>query len=231
MTAATLRPVLDALLSHWRRNPVQLAALLVGLAVATALWSGVQALNAEARASYDRAAGQIGGSVARLVPAVGETIDQADWAALRRAGHDVSPVLEGRLEVEGDSVVLLGIEPLSLPAGANIDIAAAEGGGDGNGFADFVLPPHQTLASRTTLRDLGLAPGDVARTAEGERLPAAAIRPNLLDGVLVVDIGVAQRLLGRQGRLSYLLLGDRAAPGAVEAVTGGRLERVDPETP
>ena len=38
---------LAALLSHWRRHPLQLAALVVGLALATALWSGVQALNAE----------------------------------------------------------------------------------------------------------------------------------------------------------------------------------------
>ncbi|NJM84000.1 MAG: hypothetical protein HC844_17520, partial [Tabrizicola sp.] len=50
---------LQALLSHWRRHPVQLAMLLLGLALATALWSGVQAINAEARAAYDRAAGTL----------------------------------------------------------------------------------------------------------------------------------------------------------------------------
>ena len=47
---------LRALLSHWWRNPVQLFAYLAGLALATALWSGVQAINSEARASYDAAA-------------------------------------------------------------------------------------------------------------------------------------------------------------------------------
>jgi len=47
------RAALSALLSHWRRNPLQLFTLLAGLALATALWSGVQAVNAEARASYD----------------------------------------------------------------------------------------------------------------------------------------------------------------------------------
>ncbi len=49
-------PTLVALLSHWRRTPVQLFAFLAGIALATALWSGVQAINAEARASYDAAA-------------------------------------------------------------------------------------------------------------------------------------------------------------------------------
>lgn len=35
--------ILLVLLSHWRRHPMQLATLLVGLIAATALWSGVQA--------------------------------------------------------------------------------------------------------------------------------------------------------------------------------------------
>ena len=45
-----------ALVSHWRRHPANLATLLLGLAVATALWSGVQALNVQARKNYDDAA-------------------------------------------------------------------------------------------------------------------------------------------------------------------------------
>lgn len=49
-----------ALLSHWRRNPMQLFTLVVGLSLATALWSGVQAVNTEARASYDAAAETLG---------------------------------------------------------------------------------------------------------------------------------------------------------------------------
>jgi len=57
------RAALTALLSHWRRHPLQLATLVLGLALATALWSGVQAINAEARAAYDRAAAAVGGGV------------------------------------------------------------------------------------------------------------------------------------------------------------------------
>ena len=61
-----MKPVLAALLGHWRRHPLELATLLVGLAVATALWSGVQALNAEARASYARAARLLGSDTAPM---------------------------------------------------------------------------------------------------------------------------------------------------------------------
>jgi len=55
-----IRVTLSALLGHWFCNPLQLFTLLSGLALATALWSGVQAINAEARASYDAAAATLG---------------------------------------------------------------------------------------------------------------------------------------------------------------------------
>ena len=73
-----IRACLVALLSHWRRNPVQLFAYLAGLAIATALWSGVQAINSEARTSYDAAAATLGeGQFDRLIPRQGDVITQA----------------------------------------------------------------------------------------------------------------------------------------------------------
>ena len=100
---------LAVLLSHWRRHPMQLATLLIGLISATALWSGVQALNAQARTSYDRAAATFGGArTAMLVGRNGATFSQQLFVDLRRAGWPVSPVLEGRLQIGGRSFRLLG---------------------------------------------------------------------------------------------------------------------------
>src|ERR1700726_651053 len=94
--------ILAVLLSHWRRHPMQLATLLVGLISATALWSGVQALNQQARLSYDRAAATFGGArTAMLVGREGGTFPQQLFVDLRRAGWPVSPVLEGRLQIGG----------------------------------------------------------------------------------------------------------------------------------
>ena len=99
--------VFHALLSHWRRAPLQLFTLIAGLALATGLWSGVQAINAEARASYDAAAATLGeGRYARIEAASGGEIALADYVALRRAGWQVSPVVQGRL----GKVRLVGIE-------------------------------------------------------------------------------------------------------------------------
>ena len=147
--------ILAVLLSHWRRHPMQLATLLVGLISATALWSGVQALNQQARLSYDRAAATFGGArTAMLVGREGATFQQQLFVDLRRAGWPVSPVLEGRIQIGGRSFRLLGIEPITLPA----EVGNTPSIGKAN-LQSFLMPPGQTLVAPETLSDLKLSEG------------------------------------------------------------------------
>src|SRR5579864_1515840 len=135
--------ILAVLLSHWRRHPMQLATLLIGLISATALWSGVQALNQQARESYDRAAAIFGGvRTATLVANGNSTFSQALFVKLRRAGWPVSPVLEGRVQINARSYRLLGIEPVTLPA----EVGNAPTIGK-TGLRAFMTPPGQTLVA------------------------------------------------------------------------------------
>ncbi len=217
-----------ALMSHWRRRPVQLMALFVGLAVATALWSGVQALNAHARASYDRAAAAIGGDrTPMLVSVEGRRFPQALFVELRRAGWPVSPLLEGWIEIGGRSVRLVGVEPVTLPRGTAFG-AIAEYGGD---LADFLTPPFQSLIAPETRAELGLREGATPVTDRGATLPPLSIQPEMAPGVIAVDIGVAQKLLKAPGEISRLLLGEQRVGGrpALSDVVGDRLHRVEPD--
>ena len=196
--------ILRVLLSHWRRRPLQFAMLMAGLVVATALWSGVQALNAEARASYDRAARLVGQDrLDRLEPATGKSLDRDLYVALRRAGWPVSPVLDLRLEIGEDRYRVIGVEPLSLPEGP-LAAAVGEGGAD---LSEFIAPPGRLLAAPGT-RD-GLAPDP--ETGEGRALPPVAAAQGLMPGVLLGDIGTVARLADRGARVSYLLI-DPEAP-------------------
>ncbi len=220
--------VLAVLLSHWRRHPLQLATLLVGLIAATALWSGVQALNQQARLSYDRAAALFGGArTAMLIDPAHATFTQAAFVALRRAGWPVSPVLEGRVEVGGRSLRLIGVEPVTLPP----ETAAGPAVGRDDLHA-FVAPPGRTLAAPETLRDLGLTAGATPRIDQSAELPPLQPQPHLAPGVLVVDIGVAQRVLGKPGQVSRLLVGNttRSARELPESVAGTRLRWVAPDS-
>lgn len=189
MTAAAL----GALLSHWRRRPMQLATLLMGLALATALFTGVQAINAEARAAYDRAARAVGGvPLPRLVPAeAGRGVPLETFVALRRAGWLVTPVIEGRLDTAGGSLRLLGIDPFTAPRGGAVDGAALIGG-DAEGF---FRPPGRLIVAPATAARIG-----------SDGLPPLQIAPNAPPGLAVADLMIAMDLLGREDVDALLLL-------------------------
>ena len=212
--------ILAVLLSHWRRHPMQLATLLIGLVSATALWSGVQALNQQARTSYDRAAATFGGTrVPTLVTRDGSSLPQQTFVELRRAGWPVSPVLEGRVQVGGRPFRLLGIEPVTLPV--EVGTAPAIGKAD---LLSFITPPGQTLVAPETLTELDLPEGASPEASGGASLPPLRKVPQMVPGVLVVDIGIAQSLLRRPDQISRLLLGNGKGPRApLETVAGDRL--------
>ncbi|MGY3341695.1 MULTISPECIES: FtsX-like permease family protein [unclassified Bradyrhizobium] len=217
--------VLAVLLSHWRRHRMQFATLLIGLIAATALWSGVQAINQQARTAYDRAAATFGGvRTATLVAPNAATFPQDLFIKLRRAGWPVSPVLEGRVQINGRSMRLLGIEPVTLPA--DVGNAPRLGAGD---LSRFVAAPGQTLVARETLGDLHEDEGAMPSTSGGAKLPPLHVLPQLVPDVLVVDIGVAQRLLNKPDQVSRLLIGKpKGKPAPLQSVVGDRLQRVEP---
>ena len=217
--------ILAVLLSHWRRHPMQLATLLIGLISATALWSGVQALNQQARSSYDRAAATFGGTrTAMLVGRNGAAFPQQLFIDLRRAGWPVSPVVEGRVQIGGRSLRLLGIEPVTLP----IEVGNAPAIGKA-GLQSFLTPPGETLIAPEMLGELDLAEGATLLASDGLSLPPLRVQPQLVPGVLVVDIGVAQRLLDMPDQVSRLLIGQSKGPHAsLESVAGDKLRMVEP---
>lgn len=178
------RAAFHTLWSHWWRNPWQLFTLVAGLALATALWSGVQAINAEARASYAEAANSIDGQGGSIVRRDAMPLSTRDYVVLRRQGWLVSPVLEGRL----GSVRLLGLEPLTLTRGTDDtgNLGAAE---------DFFQPQGILFAH----------PDDVA-SVEGLG-PSVRVDPGQTRGIVTGDISVVQRLLDRPDQISRLLVG------------------------
>ncbi len=200
--AQTLR----ALLSHWRRHPVQFFSVLTGLWLATSLLTGVEALNSQARDSYARASQLIGGEPqASLSTPNGATFAQQWFVDLRRQGWPVSPLLQGRLLLKGHEdqrLQLMGIEPVSLPA----DSAVAGQALPIERVVEFFTPPGSTWISPETLQALGLREGDTPQTDNGLRLPPLLAQKDMAPGLLLVDIGVAQTLLEQPGQLSRLLL-------------------------
>ncbi|MEP3442903.1 MAG: FtsX-like permease family protein [Sulfitobacter sp.] len=186
---------LSALWSHWRRNPLQLFTLIAGLALATALWSGVQAVNSEARASYDAAAATLGeGQYDQLLPVSGGQIAQSTFVALRRAGWQVGPVVEGQIGPADGRVRLVGIDPLTAPGGLGPV-------GDGAELPQF-LEEQPVFANAAT-----------AARLEGQLDAPIVVIPDIAPDTAITDIFVAQRLLGAQGSLSRLIIAPQQPVG------------------
>ena len=171
--------ILRALLSYWWRSPLQLFTFLMGLALATGLWSGVQAINSEARASYDAAAATLGeGQFDQLVPRTGDRIPQSVYVDLRRAGWLVSPVLD----VTFKGVRFVGIDPLTTPTQMSFS-------------SDVGFSLEDT--------DLILGNAKVASVLEG--FVDVTIDKSIPPGIAIADIGVVQRLFKRND-LSRLMV-------------------------
>ncbi|RXT25452.1 ABC transporter permease [Rhizobium leguminosarum] len=194
-----------ALLSHWRRRPLQLLTLVMGIALATALWSGVQAINAEARASYARAASVLEqGGLRQIVAKDGDGIASELYGSLRRAGLNVSPVIEGSYRFASTRIRLVGIEPLTMPR----DTETIASGSDLTGFFSA---SGQLLVSSAT-----------AERLRGSTDMTVKIDGNIPDGAAFVDISVADRLLEKHGKI------DRLVVAADQKVTTEALDRIVP---
>ena len=209
-----LGTALSTLFSHWRRHPGQLAALVTGLALATALWSGVQAINTEARSSYAQAAATLGqDSLSRLTAPDGGPVPLEAYLTLRRSGYMVSPVISGELR-DGDARLrLLGIDTLTAPPEAGGPALQ----GEALDLAAFFTAPGLLLMTAETAA--GPLPPD---------LPPVVIRDGIPPGAALTDIGTAARLLG-QTDPSYLLVapGQPASPAPLEQATDLRLQGPD----
>ncbi|WP_116131332.1 FtsX-like permease family protein [Tropicimonas sp. IMCC34043] len=187
------RAALSALLSHWRRQPGQLLTLIAGLALATALWSAVQAINSEARRSYDAAASAMGQDRYASLAVPEGRMPLARFVTLRRAGWAVTPLLEGTVTLAGAPIDVTGFDLLSVPRDAlpegldtGTDVTPAElFGQPGVGFA---------------------APATAAAIAGLPGLPLILANRAIPPGRIVTDIGVAERLLDAPGQIDRLLI-------------------------
>ena len=185
--------VLHGWLSHWRRQKLQFALLVIGLALATGLWSAVQAINGEARNSYDNAMDQLGlAGLATLVPKQG-TIPVEDYVALRRAGWQLAPVLEGRWRLQSDSIMLTGVDLLSHPA---LPALSTQMEAEGRDPLDALLPPGRLFVAKNVADDL----------PDKDTLPPVTRTDLIPAGTALADIAVVEKLLRRPGQLSRILV-------------------------
>lgn len=215
--------VIGALIGYWRKHWGQFGTLIIGLASATALFVGVQALNSEAKASYDRAENSLTSPTWGYLKAKnGSSISVEKFADLRQKGLPVSPVIRGSLSLNVDllssskpgpaaradqaTIDIIGVDLFTLGAffkrlGPSSDRSSAQKiSNDKFDQIKFIGPAGQLIMASLTAKTLLNAPLRVL-------LPASiVIDPNQPPGQIMMDIRHADRLLQRDGFVDRLLL-------------------------
>ena len=135
-------------------------------------------------------------------------------------------VLEGTVRIGNSSFHLIGIEPLTLPRQTQLGRIR-----DAGSIDDFLKSPSQTIVSPQTLLELSVALGATPVTDTGHALPPIKPLTDTPPRLLIVDVGVAQILLGEPERLSRLIVGANSGIDAapLATVTGDQLRLVEPE--
>ena len=91
------------------------------------------------------------------------------------------------------------------------------------GRAAILVPQNPEIQ-----RNLGLLLGQLGRFDQA--LPPLRVAAQLAPGVMVVDIGIAQRLLKMPDQVSRLLVGKARGPRAtLESIAGDRLRLIEPD--
>ncbi len=206
--------VARALASHWRRRPFQLFTIILGLALATALWSGVQAINAEARKSYDQAADVLGGGgLSSLVQSDQSPIPLETFVQLRRAGWQVSPVIDAWLPAEQGRVRLLGVDLFTLPPGSTL-----EGAVTSIDATELLGTDALLLVNPATAPRLSHMADRLAQSSE------------VTPGLAIADVETAERLAGQMGYSRLLILPDQPLKQTALADVAPDLMVEKPET-
>lgn len=200
---------LVALLSHWRRHRFQLFTLVTGLALAAALWTAVQAINSEARASYGRAEAMlVQNQHGYLASTTGssEQLQLSDYVALRRMGWDLSPVVQGEWNIAGQQIDLVGFDFLNPPSATLAEVASPESSPSAktgsSALVQFLQPPGRVLLHPETAKEIQRA----------ETPFSVQLSTRVPPGTALADVSFASRVLNRQKDLSRLIL--LSPPGA-----------------
>lgn len=205
---------LNLFAAHYRQAPLQAAAILIGIVLAVTLFVAVQAINLNAKRSYAESTEQLSAQAQNLIipPAGQNYLPESLYFTLRQQGLSAAlPVIEGRVRDEqGRRWSIQGSELIT----AITSRSRYASNNDYNvSLFDSLLPLPELLASepivmmsQSQYRNIG----ELDTLVLDDIKTQVAVLPDewQLGSRMLMDIGFAQRLLNKQGQLSYIAVFD-----------------------
>jgi len=213
---------------HLLRHPAQLALALLGLALGVATIVAVDIAVASSGRAFELSMEAVNGAATHEISAGPGGIDEQLYVSLQRSGTRarLAPVVEGYVDVHGETLQLIGIDPLVDSAvrgeDTNLDNVRATTGGasasaPGSAQADtlttatrwFTEPGTVVLAASTAQR-MGITQDQTFPLNIGGREYQATLIGTVpatragFETLILSDISQAQEWLGLVGRLSRI---------------------------
>jgi putative ABC transport system permease protein len=198
------------------RRPLHTGLMVLGIALGVAVVVAIDLANSAARRGFARSTEAVAGRATHQVRGGSAGLAQEVYTRLRveLAGRPAAPVVEGvvsALDLGREPLRVLGIDPLAeAPFRGHLG-----GGGVGDpAFAAFLTDSRAVLVGASFAGRHGLAPGSPLRVQAGDRRETLRVlglvqtrepeSQKSLDGLLLMDVGSAQRLLGMPGHVSHV---------------------------
>ncbi|WGY47103.1 ABC transporter permease [Vibrio sp. ABG19] len=228
-----LWPVVKALLGHYRRYPLQIFLVWLGLTLSVSLLVGVTAINNHARQSYEHGEKLFSNPLPYRIRTkhVANKIPQGFYVQLRREGfNQCAPFDSYRLTTKsGADFTLLGIDPVAmLPLGNGLTL-------DQMSMLALMQKPSPLMVSQDFAALQGWSAGDPVTLDDGTELgPVVIDTHNLINGTrIVADLSLVRELRPSAG-LSVIACTDmppeklqqlkRALPNGMTLVRSSRAE-------
>jgi len=198
------------------RRPLHTGLMVLGVALGVAMVIAIELANEAARRGFERSSEAVVGRATHQVLGGPSGLPQELLARLRlEAGlRESAPVVEGialGLDLERQPLRVLGVDALSEgPFRAHLGAGSLLA----PGFSRFFTDPGAAIVGRALADRYGLTPSSPLRLQVDERIetltvigivtPKDAEARQAMDGLLLVDVGTAQRLFRLGGRLTRI---------------------------
>ncbi len=198
------------------RRPLHTGLMVLGVALGVAVVIAIDIANAAARRGFEMSTEAVAGRATHVVEGGPSGLPEELLARVRlEAGARTSaPIVEGlvvALDLDRQPLRLLGVDPLSEgPFRGHLGTGFRRE----PGFSRLFTDDRAVIVSAGLARRYALGIGRPLRLQVGDRVETVEIRGIVhpgddaigaaLDGLLLMDVGAAQRLLRQPGRLTRL---------------------------
>ncbi len=194
-----LFPVIKALLAHYRRHPLQILLVWLGLTLGVSLLVGVLAVNQHAKESYSKGEKIFSNPLPFRIKTTqaGMKVPQGFYVQLRRSGFtECVPIDSYSLETNsGVDLTLVGIDPLAMiGAMSNQTTERLD-------VLTIMQPPYPIMIGQELASYLNLSEGDYLTLENSSRLGPIKVDSNQLlnSSRLVADIALVQAISKERG--------------------------------